>query len=614
MKKVVFLAITLGFLYLATRGVAWERLWSVLTAAQGSYVFAALPLLVTSYLVRALRWKYIFPHRVRSQGLRYIFPMTMIGYFANNILPARAGEIARTILMGRENKISRAGVLSTIVAERTFDGLCVSVIGVLAVQQLHLDGLGWIKQIGFAFAGVFLVLIILALRREPVKKFLTWASAKFPGHLPRILTEKLHSMLDYLEDVTTAVGFLRIVLLSAAIWTLEIGVYALVARSFGFWLHLSQLGIFVATVNFASLVPISPGGVGTIELAATEALVFTGVERETALVMVVTQHALQYLFCLLLGLYYMNRVGLSLRGVQSVLQPDTPLDVQELVAVQARTFPEAARHFQTTVPKDDKYISIVIPAYNEEGRLLPTLLSIVEYFNHTGLSYEVIVVDDGSHDQTARLVWELGKHFSNVKLIRLPRNMGKGAAVRTGILNATGYYIIFNDADGATPILEIERLLSAMEEGADVVIGSRALYSPGTHVERRWGRAVAGRIFAFVVNLWVVPGIADTQCGFKMFRRHAAHRIFEIQKLDRFAFDVEVLRIASLLGYRVVEVPVNWTNIEGSKVSVLRDSFRMIYDVFRVRYVVPNSLGRADFTKHVPKVHTQAGASSTSLE
>jgi dolichyl-phosphate beta-glucosyltransferase len=137
----------------------------------------------------------------------------------------------------------------------------------------------------------------------------------------------------------------------------------------------------------------------------------------------------------------------------------------------------------------------------------------------------------------------------------------------------------------------MERLLTAMERGADVAIGSRALYSPDTRVERKWGRAVVGRIFAFLVNVWVVPGIADTQCGFKLFRRDVAHHIFELQQLEGFAFDVEVLRLAAVLGYRIVEVPVNWTNIRGSKVRIVRDACRMFWDVLRVRYLVPQSLG-----------------------
>ena len=380
------------------------------------------------------------------------------------------------------------------------------------------------------------------------------------------------------------------VMLTGLIWLLESFVYALVAISFGLWLEPFQLGIFIVAVNFASLLPISPAGIGTIELVATELLVLSGVERETAFAMVVTQHALQYLFCLVAGLYYMRRHGFSLGGISYAPQSRALLDVDDMVGAQMRTYPDAVRHYQKTAPKSDLYISMIIPAYNEETRLLPTLLSVMEYFNHTGLSHEVIVVDDGSQDETGRLVQELGKRLPGIKLIRLPRNLGKGAAVRTGIRNATGNYILFNDADGATPVQEMARLLAAMEQGADVAIGSRALYSPETHIERTWGRAVAGRIFAFLVNAWVVPGIADTQCGFKMFRRDVAQRIFGMQQLDGFAFDVEALRIASLLGYRIAEVPINWTNMEGSKVRLFLDSLCMARDVIWVRYLVPNSL------------------------
>jgi dolichyl-phosphate beta-glucosyltransferase len=225
--------------------------------------------------------------------------------------------------------------------------------------------------------------------------------------------------------------------------------------------------------------------------------------------------------------------------------------------MQGGTYRETARRFQVTRPRADVDVSMVIPAYNEETRLVRTLLSVMGYLDRRGFSHEIIVVDDGSDDATADIVREFSKRFETIRLIRLPRNMGKGAAVRTGIRNATGQYVMYNDADGATPVEQIEQLLAFMERGADVAIGSRALYSPETHVERKLRRAVAGRIFAFLVNALVVPRVVDTQCGFKMFRNHVARRIFEIQRLDGFAFDIEVLRIAWLLGYRIAEVPVD---------------------------------------------------------
>jgi dolichyl-phosphate beta-glucosyltransferase len=277
-----------------------------------------------------------------------------------------------------------------------------------------------------------------------------------------------------------------------------------------------------------------------------------------------------------------------------MLHPRPFLNIDELMAMHGRTYRKAGPRFQITTSRDTVDVSMVIPAYNEEKRLVATLLSVMEYFDRRGLSYEIIVVDDGSSDATAEIVRELGKRFEPIRLIRLPRNMGKGAAVRTGIRNATGQHVIYNDADGATPVSELDRLLPIIRDGADLAIGSRALHSPETRVERKLRRFVAGRIFAFLVNAVVVPGIADTQCGFRIFRKDVAQRIFEIQQLDGFAFDVEVLRIAWLLGYRISEVPVNWTDIRGSKVNLLRDSWRMFRDIFRVRYSTPNSLADRD--------------------
>lgn len=153
-------------------------------------------------------------------------------------------------------------------------------------------------------------------------------------------------MFDYLGSLTTVRGMLCILLLTLVVWLLEASVYALVARSFGFWLSLSQVGVFVSTVNFASLAPVSPGGLGTIEIVSTEALVLSGLERETAFAMVVVQHALEYLFCLQLGIYYMHRVGFSLRGVPATLKSRTLIDIDDLVAGQAGTYQDVVRRFR----------------------------------------------------------------------------------------------------------------------------------------------------------------------------------------------------------------------------------------------------------------------------
>ncbi len=230
-------------------------------------------------------------------------------------------------------------------------------------------------------------------------------------------------------------------------------------------------------------------------------------------------------------------------------------------------------------------VSVVIPAYNEEKRLGPTLASCVEFLEGNEIPYEIVVVDDGSVDQTAQLVRELSLIHPAIRLIPLERNRGKGAAVRRGVLEAKGELILTNDADGATPISELFRLLGEMAFSAcDVVLASRALDSPDTHVERKLHRFLAGRLFALIVNLLAVPHISDTQCGFKLFTRTAARQVFSRQTLQGFSYDVEILYLARKLGYTLKEVAVNWHDVKGSKVNMCADSLKMFFDILKIRY------------------------------
>lgn len=228
-------------------------------------------------------------------------------------------------------------------------------------------------------------------------------------------------------------------------------------------------------------------------------------------------------------------------------------------------------------------ISVVIPAYNEERRLEPTIHETVAYFRARRRTAEVIVVDDGSRDRTAALTLHLTQHTPELRLIRLASNRGKGYAVRTGVVNSTGALVLFADADGATPIAELERLEAALRDGADVAIGSRALYAEGVQVTARSYRRLIGRTFHLLVRALTVRGFQDTQCGFKLFRAQAAHNLFSRMRMDGFSFDVELLLMAARQGYRVAEVPVNWTHQPGSRVNLALDSLRMARDLFRIR-------------------------------
>lgn len=229
-------------------------------------------------------------------------------------------------------------------------------------------------------------------------------------------------------------------------------------------------------------------------------------------------------------------------------------------------------------------LSVVIPAYNEEHRLPATLESVHDFLRSTGRSFELIVVDDGSLDATAQVVETFAETHQNVRLISYQPNRGKGHAVRVGMLAAEGDLLLMNDADGSSPIGESRRLIDAIAGGADVSIGSRAKPDDTREVKALVHRKFIGNTFNMIVQGLLLPGIQDTQCGFKMFKREAARDVFAVQRTNGYGFDVEILYIARLLGYRIVEVPINWSNVEGSKVNVLFDSPKMFVEVIRIAF------------------------------
>lgn len=231
-------------------------------------------------------------------------------------------------------------------------------------------------------------------------------------------------------------------------------------------------------------------------------------------------------------------------------------------------------------------ISIVIPAYNEEQRLGPTLNAILSFLSQRASAFaEILVVDDGSRDGTARIVEQFSAAHPQIRLLRNPGNRGKGYSVRHGVLESRGEWILFTDADLSAPIEELDKLFDAVRRThADIAIGSRALERSLIQVHQSWFRETAGRIFNLFLRLLTGLPFLDTQCGFKLYRRQAAQEIFRRQRLERFGFDAEVLYIARRLGFRCVEVPVRWSHSPGTKVSMLRDSLDMFLDLLRIRW------------------------------
>jgi glycosyltransferase involved in cell wall biosynthesis len=231
-------------------------------------------------------------------------------------------------------------------------------------------------------------------------------------------------------------------------------------------------------------------------------------------------------------------------------------------------------------------LSVVIPAYNEAVRLGKTLPAVVNYLRQSWPDAEVIVVDDGSTDETAALAREALSDNGGLRtsVITYKSNLGKGRAVRLGLLAARGDVVLFTDADLSTPISEAPKLIEPIVNGqADVTFGSRALDRKLIGVHQPWRREQGGRVFNLIVRLATGLPFWDTQCGFKAFRMSVCRPLVEAATVDRFGFDVELLYLAFRAGLRLKEVPVRWDHNEGSKVSVVSDSFRMLSEVGLIR-------------------------------
>ena len=227
--------------------------------------------------------------------------------------------------------------------------------------------------------------------------------------------------------------------------------------------------------------------------------------------------------------------------------------------------------------------SFVIPAYNESARIRPTLDEVLRYTAEKGWAAEIIVVDDGSRDDTPDIIRQYAAKHANIKLVQNPGNCGKGFSVRNGMLHASGDLCLFTDADLSSPIAEAQKLFDAIGGGADVAFGSRWLRAELQTERQPLYRQLLGRIFNLALRVFLGLHYADTQCGFKAFRRDAAQRIFPLQKIERWGFDPEILFLARRFGFKVVEVPVHWAHSEGTRLHPFRDGMRMFVDVLHIR-------------------------------
>ncbi len=225
-----------------------------------------------------------------------------------------------------------------------------------------------------------------------------------------------------------------------------------------------------------------------------------------------------------------------------------------------------------------------MPCYNEEQRLPRTIEQIERYLDGRDVPYELILVDDGSADGTRLIMDAAAERYAFVRVEALPHNRGKGRALAVGVEAAKGDEILLTDADLSTPIEQLEKLQAALQDGAGVAIGSRALRASKVEVSQPLYRVLMGKAFNLIVQAVLLPGIWDTQCGFKLFRAEVAHRVFAGLVTDGFGYDPEVLYRARQQGVRIAEVPVVWRNSAETKVSPISSSIDMLRHVIRIRF------------------------------
>jgi len=587
LKFIISIAVGAGLLFLTLNNFDLDKTISAIKSADKYNLIMALFLLVGAYILRARRWVIWEPE------LKYwdSFKIILVGFMGNNILPARLGEVLRAHCAAAniKNSFGRTATLASIAIERVLDGFVLAVIGILGLFLVPLE-----VRLSWALALVCILFFLLTVSlilgncfHLKIRELFVKIHKTFPGHLTSFGKEKAGCFLDGLLLIRKPITILAALAATCAIWTMELISYFLISKAVFPGAEFYKSFIFLAVVNFASLFPFTVGGLGAIEGATAPFLINSGLPFNESLAMILIQHSYQFLFTTLVGglffftnRYYQIPLYKDTKRIDKTLEPDSQLMSQTLDDLKMKLSQ------QLVCPNHSKReidLSIIIPAFNEKNRLPKTILETIKWCRTNCPRYEILVVDDGSTDETFEIISLFAEYDEHLRAIANP-HLGKGAAVRSGMLNASGKHVLFMDADGATPLDEIPKLRAKLDEGFPVAIGSRIMQNMGeTQVVTSFHRKLIGRIFAAIVNIFGVRGIGDTQCGFKMFRGGIVRDIFFHQKVNGFAFDVEILYLARRLSFEIAEVPINWNNKEGSKVNLVLDSMKMLRDVFKIK-------------------------------
>lgn len=319
----------IGLCWLALRGLDPAHVWAEVRSAEPLWLCLAFVLCWLGYRLRAVRWRWLLAGAA-GEAPRDPFGILMLGYFLNNVLPARAGELARVALMQKQHGVPAAGTLATLFAERIVDGVVLAAIGWWAIERaLQLD-LPWLRSLSLLFAVLFVLLLIAASQHARIVRWIETQQGGLARRVPAVLRRHLGTSFQHLGAIASVGGMARVVGITLLVWSLEAGMYYGVARAFDVTLSGPALAGFVAVVNFASLAP-TPGGLGAVELAGVSLLVQCGLAKPTAFAVVSAQHALQYLLCAVFGLWYMPRLGLWRRAPAPKAQAEADVASAEAV-------------------------------------------------------------------------------------------------------------------------------------------------------------------------------------------------------------------------------------------------------------------------------------------
>ncbi len=597
MKRAAQFVVSLAFgglvLYAVLRQFELRQSSAVIRSAHPDLLVLGVALMVVGYLLRGARWR-IWEHSLSYwDSLRLI----LIGFMGNNVLPARLGEVLRAHCAAAKLRgdRGRTAALASITAERILDGLVLAVFGLVGMSLVTIDHRlqGSLFLVSLAFAVLASVLTFSIHSHQKIRSLIAGTNRKYPGHVTSFALEKAGHFLDGLLPLATWSRMTGATTITAIIWGIEIGSYYFIGLAVWNGMSVRIAILFLVVVNFGSLIPFTIGGIGTIEAVAVPFLISSGIPRYPALAMILMQHSAQYFFTTVAGgiLYLVggfSQLPLSRPKAARSRRPSSVIPSSVIEETRSSLGQLGGLIELKPTPRSEIQLSIVIPAYNEQTRLARTVLETLRWCTSQNFAFEVIIADDGSQDETLTLARLFEESDVRVRALACP-HMGKGSAVRMGVLNAKGRYVLFMDADGATPLNEISKLLGSLGTGYHVAIGSRVVQHPGeVDVKTPIHRRIIGRVFAFFVNLFAIGGIADTQCGFKMFQREAAMAIFSRQKTVGFAFDVEILFIGRRLSLAIAEIPVNWVAQPGSKVNLVTDSIRMLRDISLIRWLHRN--------------------------